>query len=112
MENMAVNIRKRLINAVGDTVYYINTPIADLCALLFKISSFMFILYLFSFHHVMVAVLVPAYMMMFYLYSLFWGVVKRYAFRLLPFVAVIVFANIPIIFSAVLIRKLLFVLIF
>lgn len=109
---MANKIRKQLIDAVGDTVYYINTPMADLCALFFKISSFTFILYLFSFHPFMVAVLVPAYMMIFYLYSLFWGVVKRYAFRLLPFLAVTAVANIPLLLAAVIVRRLLFLLIF
>ena len=109
---MAVNIKAQIANAVGDTIYYINTPMADLCTLFLKISSFMFALYLFSFHPFMVAVLVPAYMMVFYLYSLYWGVVKRYAFRLLPFVVVVMLANIPILFLATLIRKLLFILIF
>ena len=109
---MASNIRAQMAIAAGDQICYINTPVAYFSSLFFKISSYMFIIYLLSFHPVMVAVLVPAYVMVFYLYSLFWGVVKRYAFRLFPFITVIVVANLPLLFIAVLLRKLLYLLIF
>ena len=109
---MVSNIRAQISNAADGQICYINTPVAYFSSLFFKISSFMFILYFFSFHPVMVAALVPAYAMVFYLYSLFWGVVKRYAFRLIPFMTVIAVANLPLLAIAILLRKLLYLLIF
>lgn len=86
---------------------YIYVPHMQLFIIALRITLIMFFLYLLSAKLLIIATLTPVYFIVIYLYYLLWLKIKRYNFRLFPYILCLILLNVPFFFIAVYIRELI-----
>lgn len=100
---------QRVINSLdsvdGNTTYYILVPYSILLKCLSQISVCMFVLYFLSFNFFMLAVLVPLYVYCIYIHYIFLRCTRRYGWRLIRVLSVVLFVNIVLIFAVNVLRE-------
>ena len=89
-----------------NTVYYILTPYKALISRTLKITYFAFAAYIFSANEVLFCIMMPVYILCFYLYCKLWLMCKKHTFKPLPFITFMVLFNIPFIVLSFYIRAL------
>ena len=91
----------------SDNIYYIYVPHMQLFLYALRTTFIMFILYLLSANSLITSLLIPAYFIVLYIYYVFWLNIKRYNFRLFPFIISLILLNIPFYLIAFYVRALI-----